>query len=482
MQDFFDYHFSDLKKIVFRNTSISIIGKIVNLFLAIFSSILIARYLGSQRLGQYASLYAYLVLFGCLTTFGMEQIIIRESAKRKDLIGRIFTTAMFISFSLSIVATVLALFISAIFNYANAIWFLLCIAAIDSLLLAPLRLPALVFHVYLKRWYMTGVCVAKQILWIIVVGVLILIQSELSGFIYGHLFCSILEILAIFLFARRFMLFEWHWSSSMIWKILKNSWSMALSVLGISIYSRIDQVMLHSLVGDQKLGYYAISVNIAEAFTVFATALMASMLPILSKISSERERFHNYIKTCYRYLMPFIFGICAIVTFGSHLIIVILYGKKYILSVPALSVLIWSEVSTFFAVIMSVILVAKGLQKFILITTIAGAAVNIVLNIIFIPRWSIIGAAWATVISYCLSGFILFFLFSDTREFAIAGLKICIIPFLVAISLIGIFRMIPGLPSLILVPIIYLCSLFIFKIWNKKDARELSRILFKTQA
>jgi len=133
MQEFYDYQSLDFKKIVFQNTAAIIAGRIINLLLAVISSVLIARHLGSEKLGQYASLYAYLTLFGWLTTLGMEQIIVRESAKQKEQAEKFFGTTIVISSSLSIFATLLAIFGSAILGYANALQMLLFIAA--SLLL-----------------------------------------------------------------------------------------------------------------------------------------------------------------------------------------------------------------------------------------------------------------------------------------------------------------------------------------------------------
>src|SRR4030042_2578907 len=145
MQEFYAYQSPDLKKIVFKNTSAIIAGRVINLFFTIVSSVLIARYLGSEKLGQYASLYAYLTLFSWLTTLGMEQIIVRESAKQKEQAEKFFGTATVISSLLSIFATALAIFSSIILGYANTLQILLFVAAIDILLLSPLRLYGLVF-------------------------------------------------------------------------------------------------------------------------------------------------------------------------------------------------------------------------------------------------------------------------------------------------------------------------------------------------
>lgn len=481
MQNFHDYQSWDLKKIIFQNTAAIVIGRIVILLFTLSSSIILVRYLGSGKLGQYASFYAYPTIFGWLTTLGMEQIIVREAAKQRDKAEQIFSAAVVLSSLLSVAATVLAVLGSIVFGYAKGFQMLLFIAAIDMLLFSPLRLPGFIFQAYLKLWYWMGITIARQALWLIVIVLLILVRAQLPAIILGHLLCGFLEALAIFLCARRFVSLRWIWDSAIIRKILKNSWPIALSTLASSIYCRLDQVLLHTLSSDQKLGYYVVAVNIAEFFTIFAIAFTATMFPILSEISLQKERFEYYIKICFRYLMSFLFGICALLTVGSPLIVRMLYGKEYLLSSPVLSILIWSETGLFLGQIMVYALIARGLQKFIPISGAIAAITNIVLNIIWIPKWGPVGAAWATVISYNISGFFSFLIFPATRDLWIIGAKLSYKPFLIGLFCILIFGSTHKLFAIFLIPVLYLSGLFAFQIWNKNDVRLILNLLFKPQ-
>lgn len=481
MQELYDYQFLDLKKIVFQNTSAIILGRVITLLLSVISSVLIVRYLGSEKLGQYASFYAYLTLFGWLTMFGMDRIIVRDASKRKEQAEQLFNTATSVSFLLSVVATIIAMLGSATLDYTNALRMLLFVAAIDMLLLAPLRLSGSVFEVNLKPWYVTGITVARQALWVMVMGALIYAKAGLAGVIWAHLLCSVIESLAVFLFARRFIPFRWHFNVSLARNILKESWPIALSILAVSVYQRIDQVMLHALVGNQKLGYYVAAVNINELFDIFGIALLSTMFPILSKVALQQERFENYVKICFRYLMSFIFGICAILTVGSGLLIKILYGKEYVLSGSVLSVLIWSEVGSFLGMIINIALITRGLQKLTLISVSVGAVANVILNIAFIPKWGPVGAAWATVISYNLSGFFLFLLFPSARFLWVMGAKESVIPLFIGLSCIAILNSLGKPQALFLIPILYMGGLLALRVWNSDDARMIFSLLFRTK-
>ena len=128
---------------------------------------------------------------------------------------------------------------------------------------------------------------------------------------------------------------------------------------------------------------------------------------------------------------------------------------------------------------MSTAFIAKGLQRFVLIGTSVGAMINIILNIILIPRWGPLGAAWATVISYNLAGFFIFGLFSSTRDLWITGAKISFKPFLIGLSCVVILSLTRNLFTILLVPILYLVSIFALNIWKKDDITEILSLLFR---
>jgi PST family polysaccharide transporter len=477
MQFPYDYRFLDLKKVVFQNASAIILGRIANLILSVASSVLLVRYLGSKGIGQYASVYAYLMLFNWLTTLGMEYIIVRDSAKQQEYAAQLFGTASIASFAFSITAMLLAMLGSVIFGYGINFQTLLFIGAIDMFLLVPLRLSSSVFQLHLKQWYTTVISFTRQILWLAVILVLILIKANLLVIISGRLFCSIIESLILFVCARKLMPFKWHFRISVLINILRSSWPIALSALCSFIYQRIDQVMLHSLAGNQKLGYYTVAVNITELFTIFAVAIMSPMFPILSEATAEKKRFEYYVRLCFRYLMTFLFGVCAIITIGSPLLIRLLYGGEFISSAGILSVLIWSEAGVFLGMIIGLVLTVQGRQKYIPLTAFMGALINIILNAVFIPRYAGLGAAWASVISYSLTGFFFFFLFPATWSLLFAGLKASLRPLIIALIGVGIFAHMPKLTALPLVTLFYLTGFFIFSAYKKEDIAIIFNLL-----
>jgi len=440
---------------IFQNTFTLIAGGGVALLLSGVASILLARYLGNEQLGKYGALYAYLSLYGWLATFGLESILAREASKHREQAGGILLTGVLISTCFSLAATAFALILAPRFGYRGGLRLLLILAAMDQLILSPLRLPGIVFRVDLRQWYGVGIGLVRQGLWLVVLVLLAFLKASLTWVILGRLLCSAFEVALILIAThlRGFLSRPWQFLPSQAKEYVSYGFPIAVSALAVGIYHRIDQVMLHNMAGDTILGGYVAAVNVTELFGLLPVALMGSLFPILSQFASRDDRFDHYLKLSYRSMMAVVFGACAIVSPLAAPIIRLLYGPKFSSAAPLLAVVIWSEVPVFFGVVISNGLIAKNLQRYLPFSTCVGAIVNIVLNIFMIPRWGALGAAWATNISYSLAAILLFLAFPPTRPMAWVGVRISIRPFLLALPIALVFLGSP-LPVFVKLPVI----------------------------
>jgi len=207
-----------------------------------------------------------------------------------------------------------------------------------------------------------------------------------------------------------------------------------LMTLAVSIYHRIDQVMLHNMSGDVVLGPYVIAVQLTELFSALPIALMASLFPALAQGASDDARFSRYLGETYRFLLVIAFAACATIIPIARPVVELFYGKQYLPTADLLIVLVWSEVPVFFGVVLGAALVAKGQQKYMPYGAVAGATVNVLLNVALIPRYGALGASWATVISYSIAGIFSLLFITGTRPMALLGMKIAFWPFLLALG------------------------------------------------
>ena len=430
---------------VFQNTVVLLGGRGAGLLLSAAASVVLARYLGRERLGEYGALYAYLTLFTWLATFGLESVLAREAVQRRTEASSIFFTGSVISVAFAVAGTGLALLFAPVFGYGGQLRLLLFLAAIDILLLPSIRLFAIVFQVDMKQWYNVGIGLARQALWLLAVVLLALGRAAFLWVILARTGCALVEVGLILYVTlqRRFLSWPWAFSLDCARQFVRYGFPVALSAVAVGIYHRIDQVMLHKIASDQALGPYVVAVQLVEQFSVLPVALVSSLFPVLSQMSGQEEQFRHYLGVSYRFLMAVVFAVCAMFTPIAGPLMDFFYGKQFHSSATLLVVLVWSEAPIFFGVVIANAIIAKNLQRYLPISTVLGAMVNVVLNLAFIPRWGALGASWATVVSYCLGGIFLFLGIRQTRAFAMQGLRIAFPPFVLALGITVVLTFLP---------------------------------------
>jgi O-antigen/teichoic acid export membrane protein len=470
-----------LESRVFRNIATLIGGQGLGLVLSGAATILLARYLGTTQLGQFGGLYAYVGLYGWLTTFGLDTILARQVAQNRQRAGSILLTGVCLSALFAVGATAIALTLAPSLGYSGELRTLMIFACVDVLLLAPLRLPGIVFQVDLRQWYVVGIGLFRQLLWLLVLVGLAAAKAGLVWIILGRTTCALLEVTLILVTIQKkgFLAGPLRVLSSEAIRYLLYGFPIAMSTLAVGIYHRIDQVMLHKMASDLVLGNYVASVRLTELINLFPIAVMASMFPVLAQAVGEEDRFLQYLRLSFRSLMALVFGVCVFVTLFSGLLVSWVYGVKFAAAGPSLAVLIWSEVPVFFGVVLVNGLVAKNLQNYLPFSTGIGAVMNVVLNLYFIPRWGAVGSAWATNISYTLAAILLFFLFPRTRAMVWFGFRILAPPCLLALFITALLKTIrlPGVLSFISALILYGLGVWLMGIVRKSDADQVGQLI-----
>jgi O-antigen/teichoic acid export membrane protein len=432
---------------VAKNTAVLLVSRGLTLAFSAAATILLVRYLGKERLGDFGALYAYLSLFSWLASFGIEPILAREAARERHLAGSILFTGMALGSVLALGALAVAMVFAGPLGYQAHLRTLLALAALEILILAPLRHLGIVFQVDLRQWYGAGINIFRQALWLGVVVVLARTGASLGFVVAARLAVACVEVALTWRFALPFLERPWHLLWGRMGVFLKASLPVALGSLAVGIYLRIDQVMLHKMVSAGELGNYVAAVKVSELFEALPAAFLTTLFPLLCRAAGQEDQFRRYLGLSFRYLLVVALGLCVVITVAARPIIQVLYGQQYAPAAKMLSILIWSEIATFFGSVVANSLVALNLQRFLVLPTAAGAAINVVLNFLLIPRFGAVGAAWATAVSYTAAWLLVLLPFRDTRSLIGQGLRIALPGTLVTLVALGVPLLTP-LPDL----------------------------------
>lgn len=400
-----------------RNTGWMFLGRVFTLGVSFFVGAYIARYLGPSNYGLMNYAISFVGIFGFLASFGIDGIVSREIIKRDEDKDKLIGTAFFIKITGSILTIISVILIAALTTNDK---FTLLLISLFSLSYIPQSFN--IIETYFQSLVLSKNVVRAQIFATIISTTLKLCVVWLNKGIFWILFIYVVEasIIAIFLLIS-FKYLGNHFKS---WKfdrvaahnLLKDSWPLMISSLAISLYMKIDQVMIKNMLGDDQAGLYSVVVKLSEIWYFIPIMITSSVFPaIVKSMQAGLDIFERRIKKLY----SFMFWTSSILSAATFLfggvIIKIFFGIDYIGSILPLQIYIWSSISVFIGVVIGNYLLVENLNHIALFNTILGAIINITLNLMLIPKYGISGAAIATVVSYTLAMCSLF-IFRKTRK------------------------------------------------------------------
>lgn len=200
----------------------------------------------------------------------------------------------------------------------------------------------------------------------------------------------------------------WHFQGRYARSLLAQSWPLALSGLAIYVQAYIDQVMLGRLLGTTELGQYAAALRVVTVFAFLPIVLQTVVAPEIARAKRDHENiYRRRLYNVYRLMFVMFLAVALPLMLLGPAATTMLFGHAYRGAAALLPWLAFRLLFTNFGVARSLFIVNEGLFRFSLLTSLAGAGVNIVLNLFFIPAWGARGAIAASLVSFAVTIFAL---------------------------------------------------------------------------
>ena len=400
----------------FNNTSWLLIEKIFKGVCVLLIGIWIARYLGPKDFGILSYSISVVFLFSCLSNLGLDNIVVRELVKNEEKHSVFLGTAFWLKVFGAILSITLIFLFSLLFPHDNNENILILVIALAHIFYS-FKVIDFFFQSKVLSRYSVYASLFSNVISIAVKIILILNQAPVLAFAYIFVFDSLTLALGYYFWHSRnnYSIKEWYFDKVIAVFLLKNSWPLILSALFISIYLKIDQVMIKVMIDSESVGQYAAAVTLSEGWYFLPMIINMSIFPAIITSRKDPIIYQSRIQNLYK-LMFFLAIIIAIpMTFYSEWIINLFFGDEYILAADVLRIHIWSGIFVFLGVSSTRWLLAENLQIYSMLNTAIGALINICLNYFLIKEYGIVGAAWSTLISYMFAGYICFLFFKKTR-------------------------------------------------------------------
>ncbi|WP_423147527.1 flippase [Rubrolithibacter danxiaensis] len=402
-----------------KNTGWLMFGKILSMIIGF----IIARYLGPYAFGELSFADAFTSLFAAVATLGLDSFIIREIINSPQSRDEILGTSLWLRLSVSIllipVAVVIYIFFKEDSTQTSLMVSLIAFCA-TATVFKSFNIIDSYFQSQVQSKYVVQVQNVCLIISAVVKVVFVWLKLPVIYFALALVMDGVLLAAGLMLIYKKkgFSLLSWKFNKTRAFSLLEKSWPLILSAVMISIYMKIDQVMLKRL-GSEEVGVYSAAAKISESWYFIPVAIVSSVFPaILNARKTDINRYNKRLQNLYDLLVAISLPVAIVISFLANDIIQIIYGDRYAGAGTMLSIHIWSGIFVFLGSASSQYLLAEGYTVISFIRTGVGAIINVVLNIWLIPRYGGVGASVATLIAYIIAVFFIFFL-RRTRKQAI---------------------------------------------------------------
>lgn len=167
-----------------------------------------------------------------------------------------------------------------------------------------------------------------------------------------------------------------------------------------TVYLNLDTTMLGFMKTDEEVGYYNAAVKIKNMLVSIVTSLGAVLLPRVTAYleKSEMEKFMKLSKKAIRFVMFTAVPMLTYFIVFARQGVLLISGNEYVDSIIPMQVMMPTLLFIGLTNIMGIqILVPMGKESKVLASTVVGAVIDLVLNMMFIPKYSVVGAAIGTV-------------------------------------------------------------------------------------
>jgi PST family polysaccharide transporter len=411
-------HRPNLIKII-NNIGWMLFDKVIRMGVGLLVGVWIARYLGPEQFGLISFSLAIVSIFAVLASLGLQGVVVTDITRDSNCAKLTLGTAAMMQL-VSGLMSYLLLLITVQYTQPNESLTQTVTVILGAVIL--FKFSDVVLYWFESQVQMKHAIWIQNIIFLVFSGIKILLiiqKSTILDIVWAMVAESVMTSCAlIYMFKLRiYDLGQLKVSLKKVFSLLKSGWPLILSGLTIMIYMRIDQIMLGKMIGDQAVGIFSAAARISEVWYFIPTAITASVFPALiaGKKNSEKEFYVRLQKLFDLMAVVSILVALPISLFATN-IIGLLFGGSYGESGIVLAIHIWTGLFVFFGVASNSWYLAENRQFLGLQRTALGAVVNIILNLILIPRHGAVGAAIATVISQAAAAWLFDLMHAETRR------------------------------------------------------------------
>lgn len=458
------------KQIILKNTFWLTFGTIISKLIRAVMVVYVARILGVQQYGLYSYGLSLASIFFIFADIGLSSLLIREYIRRPDQRREYVSTITAVKLALICLSIILISFIAPHFSQIEDTNTLLPLFAILLALDGLRSFGFSIFRAKNKIELETYTEITTEIVSTAIGFIILYTAPSVHNLLLGYITSSALGVSLILMYVgvRHVGTFFKNIKLKLVSSILKASAPYALIGIFAMLMTNIDMYMIGYFLSIEQTGIYAAALRPISILYLLPGFISAAVFPTMNQLISSKEAIktklllEKSVTATLAIALPIVVGGIIV----SYPIMRVLFGVEYVESVNTFKLLLLTLIPIFPGFILSNILFSFEKRWAPLIATGAGAVINIILDILLIPKYGITGSAFATVLAQIVMNGYLYFEVKKIIPFSLFS-KLRKIVFSCLLLALGTYSMyLISIPLILLVPIsglIYIMTLFITK-------------------
>ncbi|MFQ5601699.1 MAG: flippase [bacterium] len=364
-----------------------------------------ARILGDADFGKLAFAIAFGSLFLILADFGLHQLLIREIARKPEDAQKLLGNGLVLKLLLAGLTFLCIYFAAQFTNKPSQV--LLTVYIVGGSLIAGSFADffSTVFQGFQRMKYEAAGSLILSVSNTLIGVVVLLLGGGFLQLAWVYLISRSLKIIySVAMVALRFVPVKISFEKKLTRYLLKEGAGFGVSRFFSMIYTYVDSTMLSLMVGDAVVGWYNVAYRLIFAMMVLPMGIMRAVYPALSAYhKSNKEAFALLFQKTFKFMFAAGTSMATVLFVLSDKIILLLFGEEYHAAAQALRILVWSTAIYAVGTVMTHSTRAAGKQGFTAKVVAGSALMNVLLNFVLIPKYSFVGAAFATLMSEFLT-------------------------------------------------------------------------------
>lgn len=385
---------------VLWSTASQVISRGLTVLLGLITIGVLTRSLGTAGYGQYATIFAVLGFVGTLVDLGMYLVITRRIGAGEDP-SRVVSAVLglrLVSFVGIVIVVALADLVLPYDSIVKAGILLGTISvlgitlnqALGGLFQAKQRMDQFVVGDVLGRAVTLGL-----LIWFLAVG------WGLLGAVWAVIFGYAGNLAVTYWFAKRYAKIRFSFERGLWEEIIREAIPVGILIIFGIIYLRIDLVIISLFRSASDVGIYGVAEKVAEILATAPLIIMAAMLPMLSRAVAygDTAKLRVAAHQIFQAMVLLGLGLAVGLAFVSNEAARLIGGADFAASGLPLAIVGVAAGLGFFTAFFSHLMIAYGKQRQLAFATGAVALLNIILNLLLVPRLGYLASAWITVLS-----------------------------------------------------------------------------------